>query len=141
MRISDVMTRDVQTVSPNADLREAARLMDELNVGSLPVCDGSRLVGMITDRDITVRATAAGIAPANCQVSQAMTDEVRYCREDNTVAEVAETMSNVQIRRLPVIDNDRNLIGIVSLGDLAVRDPADASRTLQGVSEPAQPDR
>lgn len=140
MKIADVMTRDVQIVGPQDSVRRAAQLMDELNVGALPVCDGQRLVGMITDRDITVRVTAAGLA-ADTQVSQAMSEDIRWCREDASIKDVIETMKNVQIRRVPVIDDDKRLIGIVALGDLAVEDAKAAGKTLKTVSYPAEPDR
>ena len=141
-RISDVMTRDAQTIGPHESIRRAAQLMDELNVGALPVCEGQRLVGMITDRDITVRATAAGQSPDAVTVGEVMTDQVRWCREDQTVDEVMEQMADVQIRRIPVMDQDgRQLIGIVSLGDLATKHSAQVDRTLEGISSPAQPDR
>lgn len=140
--ISEVMTRDVQSISRQDTLRRAAQLMDDLNVGSLPVCDGRKLVGMITDRDITVRATAAGEAPDNVSVEEIMTDQVRWCYDDQTVDEVMQQMADSQIRRVPVIDRDSHqLIGIVSLGDMATKHSAQVDRTLEGISTPAQPDR
>jgi len=140
--IADVMTRDVATVSPRENLRRAAQLMDELNVGSLPVCDGEKLVGMITDRDITVRATAAGEGPEQSRVEQAMSTDVRCCYDDQKVDEVMQQMGDTQIRRLPVIEHGtRKLIGIVSLGDLATKHSAGVDHTLENVSSPAQPDR
>lgn len=140
--ISDVMTRHVQSIAPQETLRRAAEMMDELNVGSLPVCDGDKLVGMITDRDITVRATAAGKAPDSTHVEEVMTDQVRWCFEDQTVDEVMQQMGDTQIRRLPVIDhNTKELIGIVSLGDLATKHSAQVDRTLEEISSPSQPDR
>ena len=99
MRIADVMTRDVRVIQPDRTVREAARLMDEMNVGVLPVCDGRRLVGMITDRDITVRSTAAGLAPDQSYVRDVMTDDVEWCFEDDDVDEIVEIMSRHQIRR------------------------------------------
>lgn len=141
-RIADIMTRDVQTVSPQETIRRAAELMDELNVGSLPVCEGNRVIGMITDRDITVRATAAGEAPDDVRVDEVMTDQVRSCFEDQMVDEVMQQMADTQIRRVPVIDRDtQQLIGIVSLGDLATKHSAMVDRTLEEISTPAQPDR
>ncbi|HVL75319.1 MAG TPA: CBS domain-containing protein [Noviherbaspirillum sp.] len=141
-KISDVMTRDVRTISPHDSIKRAAQLMDELNVGALPVCEGQRLVGMITDRDITVRATSAGESPEMVSVEEVMTDQVRWCTEDQTVDEVMQQMADVQIRRIPVLDRDTHqLIGIVSLGDLATKHSAQVDRTLEGISTPAQPDR
>jgi len=140
--ISDVMTRDVSVIGPQENVRRAAQLMDELNVGALPVCDGRRLVGVITDRDITVRATAAGESPENMRVEQVMTDQVRWCYEDQTVDEVMQQMADTQIRRVPVVTRDTHeLIGIVALGDLATKHSAQVDRTLEQISTPARPDR
>ena len=140
--ISDVMTRDVQSVSPQETVRRAAEMMDRLNVGSLPVCDGQKLVGIVTDRDITVRATAAGRAPDEARVGEVMTDQLRWCFDDQSVEEVMQQMSDTQIRRVPVIDHDtQQLIGIVSLGDLATKHAAQVDRTLENISSPAEPDR
>ncbi|MGV3654791.1 MAG: CBS domain-containing protein [Noviherbaspirillum sp.] len=136
------MTRDVRTISPQESLQRAAQLMDEWNVGSLPVCDGERLVGMITDRDITVRATAANETPDQGQVRDAMSIDPRWCYDDQPVDEVMEQMRDVQIRRLPVIDHDtQQLVGIVALGDLATKHSAEVDHTLERISSPAQPDR
>jgi CBS domain-containing protein len=143
MKISEVMTANAEVVSPDDTIREAAKMMDDLNVGALPVCDGERLVGMITDRDITVRATSVGKAPDACKVKEVMTAEVEYCWADDTVDEVAQRMSARQIRRLPVIGADRRLVGIVSLGDLATGadDHETVADTVERISEPAAPDR
>ena len=140
MRIAEVVTRDVAVIPPHDTIRRAAEMMDELNVGSIPVCDGERPVGMITDRDITVRATAAGKNPDETRVSDAMTEDVRWCMEDD-VEEVVHTMSDIQIRRLPVVDRTKRLVGIVSLGDLATDRPPGAPEALRNVSEPSEPDR
>jgi CBS domain-containing protein len=140
--ISDIMTRDVRSVSPQETVMRAAQIMDELNVGSLPVCDGSKLIGMVTDRDITVRATAAGMAPDQAHVNDVMSQQVRWCFENQPVDEVMDQMSDSQIRRVPVLDHDSHqLIGIVSLGDLATKHSAEVDRTLENISEPSQPDR
>lgn len=140
--IADVMTRDVQSVSPQETIRRAAEMMDELNVGSLPVCDGQKLVGIVTDRDITVRATAAGRAPDEAQVKEVMTDQIRWCFDDQSVDEVMQQMGDTQIRRVPVIDhNTHQLIGIVSLGDMATKHSAQVDRTLENISSPSEPDR
>lgn len=140
--IADVMTRDVQSVAPQETIRRAAEMMDELNVGSLPVCDGQKLVGIVTDRDITVRATAAGKGPDEATVQDVMTDQIRWCFDDQEVDEVMQQMSDSQIRRVPVVDhNTQQLIGIVSLGDLATKHSAQVDRTLENISTPAEPDR
>jgi CBS domain-containing protein len=143
MQLKDVMTRDVEVVHPNATLEEAAAKMDSLDIGPLPVCDGNRLVGMVTDRDITVRATAAGKDPRTTQVREVMTDDVVYCFDDDDTNEAARLMEEQQIRRLVVLDRDKRLVGIVSLGDLAVATQDDqlSGEVLERISEPAEPDR
>jgi CBS domain-containing protein len=141
MKIADVMTRDVRVIQPDRTVREAARLMDDMNVGVLPVCDGRRLVGMITDRDITVRSTAAGMAPDRHSVSEIMTDDVEWCFEDDDLDEIVEIMSRMQIRRIPVVDRGKRLVGIVALGDLATDSEQHASRALGRISTPSEPDR
>lgn len=141
-RISDVMTRDVMSVSPQETIRRAAQMMDELNVGALPVCDGQKLVGMVTDRDITVRGVAAGQSPDAAHVEDVMSASVHWCFDDQTVDEVMQQMGDTQIRRVPVVDHDtKELIGIVSLGDLATKHSAQVDRTLEEISSPSQPDR
>ncbi|MDB5762332.1 MAG: histidine kinase [Herminiimonas sp.] len=141
-RISEIMTRDVMSISPQENIRRAAQMMDELNVGAIPVCDGANLVGMITDRDITVRVTSAGESPEKTQVKDVMSSEVRTCFDDQLVDEVMEQMRDVQIRRVPVIDHEtQNLVGIVSLGDMATKHSAEVDRTLEKISTPSEPDR
>ena len=140
--IQDIMTPNVQTISPQESVRRAAQLMDELNVGSIPVCDGERLVGMITDRDITVRSTAAGQAPDQTCVADVMSTDVRTCFSNQQVDEVLGQMGDVQIRRVPVIDEQSHqLVGIVSLGDIATRHSAKVDSTLDEISTPSEPDR
>lgn len=135
--ISEVMTRDVTTTSPSDSLQRAAQMMRDWNIGSIPVCDGKRLVGMVTDRDITIRATAEGKAPGEVQVSEVMSDKVLWCFEDQTIGEVLQEMGDEQVRRIPVVSRDMALVGIVSLGDLSLR--ADAESALEDISTPAQP--
>jgi CBS domain-containing protein len=144
VRVREVMTEDVQVVSPGATILEAAQLMDRLNVGVLPVCDGEKLSGMITDRDITVRATAANKVPDGCRVDEVMTAVVEYVFDDDGVQNAMEKMQARQIRRLPVIDRAQRLVGIVSLGDLATdvdRQIDEVADTLEKVSSPSEPDR
>ncbi|NEX59585.1 CBS domain-containing protein [Noviherbaspirillum galbum] len=140
--VSDVMTRDVRHVSPRETLRRAAQLMDELDVGALPVCEGERLVGIVTDRDITVRATSAGLRPDDTVIDDVMSTDVRWCFEDQPLDEVMQQMGDTQIRRVPVVshDEDHRLLGIVSLADLATKQGAGADRVLEEVSFPAEPD-
>lgn len=140
--ISEIMTRDVHTISPDETVRRAAQLMDELNVGSIPVCDGPRLVGMITDRDITVRATAAGMGPESTRVGDVMSTDVRTCYSTQNVDEVLSQMGDVQIRRVPVVDQaSHSLVGIVSLGDMATKHLAGIDHALEEISSPSEPDR
>jgi CBS domain-containing protein len=143
MQIKDVMTRDVQVIGPDATLQEAAGQMKSLDVGPLPVCDGRRLVGMVTDRDVTVRAIAEGQDPKATRVSDVMTPDIIYCFEDQDVQEAARIMEQQQIRRLVVLDRSKNLVGIVSLGDLALEgaDEDLTAETLERVSEPGRPAR
>ena len=130
----------MQVVRPDESLQRAAQVMDELNVGSLPVCEENRLVGMITDRDITVRATAAGL-PADTCIGTVMTDHARWCTCEQTVQEAMQQMADVQIRRLPVVDADHQVVGIVSLGDLATRHQGHVAAALRRISDPSMPDR
>jgi CBS domain-containing protein len=139
--INEVMTRGVQVIAPDTTLQRAAQLMDELNVGALPVCEDRELVGMITDRDITVRATAAGLEPTQHMVREVMTEQTRWCTEDQTTDDVMKQMGDVQIRRLPVLDERHEVVGIVSLGDLAIRQSSHTDAVLREVSWPSEPDR
>ena len=143
MQVSKVMTRDAECVRPDNTLQEAARKMRDLDVGPLPVCEDDRLVGMVTDRDIAVRGTAEGRDPKSATVRQVMTPELVYCYEDQDVGEAARLMKENQVRRLVVLNRDKRLVGIVSLGDLAVETGNEklAGNTLEAVSEPAQPKR
>jgi CBS domain-containing protein len=138
MQVKDVMTKGAECVRPDDTLQDAARKMKGLDVGPLPVCDNDRLVGMITDRDITVRAVAEGKDPRSARVRDAMTEGVCYCFEDDDVADAARLMKEKQIRRLVVLNRDKRLAGIVSLGDLAVEtgDEHLAGQTLEHVSQP-----
>ncbi len=140
--IQDVMTRDVQHISPEDSVRKAAQMMDEFNIGSIPVVDGDKLVGMITDRDITVRSTAAGQAPESTRVGDVMSTDVRTCTSGQSVEEVLAEMGNVQIRRVPVIDQaSHSLVGIVSLGDMATSQSKGIEQALEEISSPSEPDR
>jgi CBS domain-containing protein len=139
--IQDVMTREVQSISPQETIQRAAQMMDELNVGAIPVLDGQKLVGMITDRDITVRATAAGQAPGSTRVADIMSTDVRTCTPEQTVDDVLGQMGDVQIRRVPVVDQaSQKVVGIVSMGDMATKHSAGVERALEEVSSPSKPD-
>jgi CBS domain-containing protein len=129
------MSRDVKTVNPEQPIQEAARIMLDIDVGALPVGENDRLVGMITDRDIAVRGVAAGKAPSAC-VREVMTREVRYCFDDEEAAHVARNMGEQQIRRLPVVDRDKRLVGILALADLATSAKTGfATAALSGISQ------
>ena len=143
MQVQEIMTPEVEVIHPDATLKEAAEKMSRLEVGPLPVCDGKQLVGMLTDRDITIRATAQGRDPNTTKVREAMTSEVVYCFTDQEVQIAAQMMEMRQIRRVPVLNRNKQLVGIVSLGDIAVetQDQELAGKTLEGVSEPGKPNR
>ena len=136
MKVSEAMTRDVRVASPDQTIQDAARLMAEVDTGVLPVGENDRLVGMITDRDIAVRGVAEGKGPQTT-IREVMTEHVHYCFEDEDTAQVAQKMADSQVRRLPVLNQDKRLVGILSLGDLAVMQGGrPAGEALAGISEP-----
>ena len=138
MQLKDVMTPEVEVIAPEASIYEAAEKMSHLDIGPLPVCDGERLVGMLTDRDITVRAVAAGRDPRMTHVRDIMTPDVVYGFEDQDVQDAVRLMEQYQIRRLPVLTRSKRLVGMVALGDLAVHAGTQpvAAEVLEQVSEP-----
>jgi CBS domain-containing protein len=136
MKIETVMSQDAQLTTPDDTLQHAAQLMKACDCGVLPVSENDRLVGMITDRDIAVRAVAEGKGP-DAKVRDAMTREVKYCFMDEEIEHVAENMAELQIRRLPVMNSAKRLVGIVSLADLAVQASLPKSaKALHGISQP-----
>jgi CBS domain-containing protein len=139
-KVCEVMTDNAQCVAPEDTLERAAQWMDLLNVGSLPVCVGKRLVGLVTDRDITVRGTAAGLIPATARVVDVMSTPVMWCTEDQDTDQVLRLMGDAQVRRLPVVATGGELVGMVSIGDLATKsaDPLDAA--VREISTPSEPD-
>ena len=139
MQAKDVMSPHVEVVRPDSSIAEAAKKMKTLDVGALPVCDGERLVGMITDRDITVEATAQSRDPNGTRVRDIMSPEIIYCFEDQDVEEAARMMQEKQIRLLPVLSRGKELVGIVALGDLATKTShvKEAGSTLREVSQQA----
>lgn len=143
MIVRDIMSRDVEVVHPDSVLQEAAGKMKSLDVGSLPVCDNRRLLGVVTDRDITIRAVAAGQDPKSTKVRDTMTPELIYCYEDETLSEAAKLMERHQIRRLPILNREKQLVGIVALGDLAVDSGNEklSGTVLEEISEPSRPNR
>ena len=135
MRVSEAMTRNVSIARPDQTIQEAARMMADIDAGILPVGDNDRLVGMITDRDIAVRAIAAGKGPG-AHVADVMTRDVCYCFEDEDLDDVAHNLGEQQIRRIPVVNRDKRLVGILSLGDLAVMQQGPAGEALASISRP-----
>src|SRR3954463_13356713 len=135
MKVSDAMTRDIRVASPEETIRKAAQIMATLDAGALPVGEEDHLIGMITDRDIAIRGIAKGKGP-KAKVRDVMTEDVKYCFDDQEVEEVTRNMADIQVRRLPVLNRDKRLVGILSLGDIAIRDGKDAGEALRGISRP-----
>jgi CBS domain-containing protein len=136
MQVSEVMSRDVNIANPGQSIREAARMMADIDAGVVPVGENDRLVGVITDRDIAVRAVAAGKSP-DTPIREIMSAEVKYCFEDDDISDVARNMAEIKLRRLPVVDGRKRLVGIISLGDIALaQGPDTAGEALCGISEP-----
>ena len=136
MKVGEIMTRGVEIASPDDTVQQAASRMAELDVGVLPVGENDRLVGMLTDRDIAIRAVAQGRGP-DTKVREAMTPEVRYCFEDEDLDDVVQNMGENKVRRLPVMSRDKRLVGIVSFGDVALYgDSEQADTAVTAVSEP-----
>jgi CBS domain-containing protein len=136
MKIGRCMTRDVRLASPDQSIREAAMTMAEIDAGALPVSDGERLVGMLTDRDIAVRAVAKGMS-LDTPVREVMSRDVKYCFDDEESEEVIENMGDIKVRRLAVLDRGKRLVGIVSLGDLARE--ASTAQTGDALTQISQP--
>jgi CBS domain-containing protein len=137
MQVADVMTRDVRVSSPDQSIIEAAKMMEEYDCGALPVAENDKLVGMATDRDIVVRALAQG-KTGETKISEIMTQDIKYCYEDEDVEEVARNMGELQVRRLPVVSRDKRLVGIVTIGALSQSgDKQAAADALSDISEPS----
>jgi CBS domain-containing protein len=139
MQLKEIMTTDVEVIRPESSVADAAKKMKSLDVGSLPVCDGQRLLGMITDRDITIGATSEERDPAKTLVRDCMSTGVVYCFEDQSTQEAERLMEEKQIRRLPVLTREKQLAGIIALGDLATRsgDVQQVGRAVREISKPA----
>jgi CBS domain-containing protein len=137
MRVNEAMTREVDIVDPNTAVRDAARRMRDDNVGSLPVGENDRLIGMVTDRDIVVRSVAENRSAGTTAVREVMSEHVYYCYEDDDIEQAAQIMAEHQVRRLPVLNRNKRLVGIVALADLARLPTEAAHQALQGVSEPS----
>jgi len=138
MKIRDILTKNPEVIHPDTPICEAARKMRQCHIGMLPVCDGERLIGSLTDRDLAIRAVAEGADPLQTKVRQVMTSKVYYCHEDDDLDEAARVMENHQIRRLPIINREKQLVGIISVGDLAVRthDERLVEEVMERVCEP-----
>jgi CBS domain-containing protein len=137
MKIQEIMSRDVRTVKPTDAVQHAAAIMAEIDAGSLPVAENDRLIGMVTDRDIVVRAVAKGKTASECSVRDVMSKEIKYVYEDESTEDLARNMSEQQVRRFPVMSRDKRLVGIVALADLATAPGRgrEAKDAITGVSE------
>ncbi len=133
MQVSEAMSRDVRLANPGQSICDAAKMMAEIDAGGIPVSENDRLVGMITDRDIAIRAVASGKGP-DTPVREVMSEEVKYCYEDEDIDHVAKNMADIQVRRLPVVNRDKRLVGIIALGDVATRKESAGGKAVKGVS-------
>jgi len=136
MKVSEAMTRDVRVANPDQSIREAAQMMLDLDAGALPVGAEDRLIGMITDRDIAIRGVAKGRTP-DTPVRDVMTADVKYCFEDEEIENVARNMADIQVRRLPVVNREKRLVGIIAIADLAANEDLEVvGAAVSGISEP-----
>ena len=141
MRISEIMTRDPEFIDPSMSIREAATLMKNENIGAIPVGENDRLIGMVTDRDIAVRAVAEDRSPSSTSVRDVMSEKIFYCFEDDDLEKAARCMADNQVRRLPILNRNKRLTGIVSLADIAQSGEECEKIALEGVSEPSSEPR
>lgn len=137
MNISEVMTQSVRVASPEDTLQMAAQIMEEYDFGLLPIAENDQLVGMLSDRDITIRAVAKGLTPDQHKVREVMTPDVKYIYDDDSIEDAVRNMSDLQVRRLPVVNRDKRLVGIVSLGDLSLTEERSAGEALSSISQPS----
>lgn len=136
MKVREAMTGNVCLAAPDRSIREAARMMADQDIGALPVGENDRLIGMITDRDIAVRAVAQGLGP-DTQIREVMSQDVRYCFDDEDLEDAAQNMSGLKVRRLPVLNRDKRLVGILSFSDLAqCEDAKTTGRAISDISTP-----
>ena len=138
MQISEIMSRDVAIAAPGDSVQKVAQKMAEIDAGIIPVGEKDRLVGMISDRDIVLRAVAKGKSPGKCTARDVMSPDIKYCYEHEKLEDAARNMATLQVKRLPVLNRDKRLVGIVSLGDLACEPEAveHSKEALQGISQP-----
>lgn len=135
MIVSECMTTGVEITSPDDSIRDVARIMREIDAGCMPVGENDRLVGVITDRDIAIRAVAEGLGPETT-VRDVMSRDVRWCYEDEDIEDVSEQMAEFKVRRLPVLNREKRLIGVISLGDISLADGVTSGEALREISEP-----
>ena len=141
MQVQEIMHKDVQLADPNMTIRDVARRMRAENVGALPVGENDRLIGMVTDRNIVVRAVADERVPGNTTVRDVMSEGVCYCFEDDDVGRAAEVMADHQVRRLPVLNRQKRLVGVVALADLGRSQAGAGQSALKGISQPTDKER
>jgi|SRR5690606_17971582 CBS domain-containing protein len=142
MLVRDVMESQLEVIAPSATVAEAAQKMRDADIGSLPVVEDAKLIGMVTDRDIVIRCVAEGADPRATSVREAATPDVVHCLVDQSVEDASKIMAAAKVRRLPVIDHDRRLVGIVALGDISWEGSAtDAGDALHDISEPTRASR
>src|SRR6266566_3065646 len=141
MQVQEIMCANVHMADPNMTIREAAGRMRANNIGALPIGENDRLIGMVTDRDIVVRAIAENRSPADTTVREVMSKGICYCFEDDDIARAAQVMAKYQVRRLPVVDRNKRLVGFVALADLGRSEHAAAQGALKGISEPTDKER
>jgi CBS domain-containing protein len=139
MRVGEAMTRDVRLATPGQSIRDVAKMMAEIDAGILPVGENDRIVGMITDRDIAVRAVAEGKGPDTPVRDVMSTEHIHYCFEDEDVADVARNMGQMKVRRMPVMDRNKRLVGIISLGDVAQQEQKAAGQAVDKIAEKGGP--
>jgi CBS domain-containing protein len=140
MKVNELMSQKVELATPTDSIQQVAQMMQRIDVGILPIAEDDRMVGMVTDRDIVVRAVAQGRDPKSTPVSEVMSREVRYCYEDDEIEAVAENMAELQVRRLPVVTREKRLCGIISLGDIAREHRGrEAAEALEGITRQGGP--
>jgi CBS domain-containing protein len=137
MKIIEIMTREPELISPDASIKDAAKRMKDEDIGALPVGENDRLIGMVTDRDIAMRGVAEGRAPETTPVRDVMSEKILYCFEDDSIEDAAQCMAEHQVRRLPILNRDKRLTGIVSLADIAQTGDECERIAIEGVSEPS----
>ena len=137
MKVREIMTTNVECLGPSTNAVELARRMKTLDVGFLPICENDRLIGTVTDRDIVIRGIAAGRDTTTCTAREIMTQEVFWCFEDDDVKDVAQKMRDKEVRRMLILNNEKRLVGVVSLGDISKVEEKESGKTLKDITEAA----